>query len=249
MIDAPGADHKEDVVEHLKEFEAVVRARRSIRKFKDEAVPDEVVNKALDLALVAPNSSNLQQWEFYWVKSPELRKELDTAFLSQPAVKSAPTLIVAVARTKTWKRSQKMMLDLFEKKPNIPAGAIDYYQKLVPMVYNQGFFGVFGLLKRLAVAIVGIAKPVPREPVSETGMRAWAIKSTALGCENLMLAFSAQGYDTCPMEGMDSKRVAKALRLPRDAVVVMGIAAGKRADGGLYGPQIRFDRELFVKEV
>jgi len=81
MIEAPGLDHKEAVVEHLKEFEAVVRARRSIRKFKSESVPDEVVNKALDLALVAPNSSNLQQWEYYWVKSPELRKELDIAFL------------------------------------------------------------------------------------------------------------------------------------------------------------------------
>ena len=141
------------------------------------------------------------------------------------------------------------MIEILEQNPKTPSGAMDYYKKLVPMVYNQGFFGVFGLLKRVAVAIVGVVKPVPREPVCESDMRAWAIKSTALGCENLMLAFSAQGYDTCPMEGMDSKRVARALGLARDAIVVMGIAAGKRDDGGLYGPQIRFDRNLFVKEV
>ena len=29
----------------------------------------------------------------------------------------------------------------------------------------------------------------------------------ALACENLMLALRAYGYDSCPMEGMDSKRI------------------------------------------
>lgn len=230
-------------------FEAVVRARRSVRKFTDEEIPGELVQKCLDLALLAPNSSNLQAWEFYNVVSDELRKELNVAFLSQPAVQSATTLIVAVARTRTWKRSRKMMLDLFEQREGIPEGAVDYYKKLVPMVYDNGFLGWKGWLKRIAIFLVGLAKPVPREPVNEAELRTWAVKSTALACENLMLAFSAHGFDTCPMEGMDSKRVKKALGLPGDAVVVMGIAAGRRAEGGVYGPQIRFERDLFVKNI
>ena len=36
-------------------------------------------------------------------------------------------------------------------------------------------------------------------------MAVWAHKSTALACENLMLSLRAYGYDSCPMEGMDSK--------------------------------------------
>ena len=46
----------------------LVRKRRSVRKFLNEKVPEEVITKALKAALLAPNSSNLQPWEFYWVK-------------------------------------------------------------------------------------------------------------------------------------------------------------------------------------
>ena len=36
------------------------------------------------------------------------------------------------------------------------------------------------------------------------------------------------------------------LGLPKEAVVTMVISAGKRAEGGVYGPRLRFDREHFV---
>ena len=61
-----------------------------------------------------------------------------------------------------------------------------------------------------------------------------------------MLAMRAHGFDTCPMEGMDSARVKKLLGLPKAAMVTMVISAGKRAEGGVYGPRLRFDRQHFV---
>jgi len=64
-----------------------------------------------------------------------------------------------------------------------------------------------------------------------------------------MLSLRAYGYDSCPMEGYDSKIIKKLLDLPGDALVVMVIAAGKRAKGGIYGKQIRFDSHRFIKEV
>jgi nitroreductase len=76
----------------------------------------------------------------------------------------------------------------------------------------------------------------------------WAVKSTALACENYMLTARALGYDTCPMEGFDSARVTEILNLPCDAHIVMVISLGKRAPNGVYGPQIRFDIKDFVKE-
>jgi nitroreductase len=42
-------------------FEAVVR-RRSVRKFTPEAVPEAVIRKAFEAAILAPNSSNTQTW-------------------------------------------------------------------------------------------------------------------------------------------------------------------------------------------
>jgi nitroreductase len=80
-------------------------------------------------------------------------------------------------------------------------------------------------------------------------MRVWAHKSTALACENLMLSFRAFGYDSCPMEGMDERRVQKLLGLPRSAEVCMVISAGKRAKHGIYDQQFRMDQSLFIFEV
>ena len=41
-----------------------------------------------------------------------------------------------------------------------------------------------------------------------------------------------RGLDTCPMEGMDSKRVKRILELPRKAEVCMVVSAGKRTEKG-----------------
>jgi len=49
-------------------FRQLVHARRSIRKFTDEKIPDHILDECLDLALLAPNSSNLQTWQFYKIK-------------------------------------------------------------------------------------------------------------------------------------------------------------------------------------
>ena len=50
------------------DFFEVVSKRRSVRKFSEEAVPESVMRKCLKAAVQAPNSSNLQPWEFYWIK-------------------------------------------------------------------------------------------------------------------------------------------------------------------------------------
>lgn len=44
-----------------------IRGRRSIRKFKTDQVPKEVVLRVLDAANWAPSGVNLQQWKFYVV--------------------------------------------------------------------------------------------------------------------------------------------------------------------------------------
>lgn len=64
-----------------------------------------------------------------------------------------------------------------------------------------------------------------------------------------MLSLRAYGYDSCAMEGYDSKRIKKILSLPGDAVVVMVIAAGGRGKGGIYGERLRFDSARFIKKV
>jgi len=245
----PSFEHSEEVKKVSPEiFDNIIHNRRSVRIFTDEKVPTEVMEQVLNWGLMAPNSSNLQPWEFYWVQDPTKKAALVEACFNQPAAKTAQELIVAVARLDTWKQTRKEMLAQFEGK-KVPESAKAYYQKLVPMVYSQGPLGIFGLIKKIAIAIVGIFRPIPREPTSRADMRVWAVKTTSLACQNIMMGFAAYGFDTCPMEGHDSKRVKRILGLGRNAEITMIISVGKRSEKGVYGPRIRMNKDRFIKRI
>ena len=231
-------------------FETVVRSRRSTRVYTQDAIPETVMRRCLELTLLAPNSSNLQPWEFHWIRDVDKKAELARLCLRQPAATTAQELVVCVARLDTWDRNRKLMIKAMQDSgQEVPESALAYYKKLVPLAYGQGPFSVFGPFKKLIFWMLALRKPMPRGPAGKADMRVWAHKSTALGCQNLMLSLRAFGYDSCPMEGMDPVRVRKLLKLPRTAEICMVISAGKRAENGIYGQQVRFDPSLFLFEV
>ena len=231
------------------EFIKVIKSRRSVRVYNDEVVPEDVILSCLDLALLAPNSSNLQAWKFYWVKSKEKKKKLVEYCLNQPAARTAQELIVCVARPMAWRENSKKMLEILESKDDSPEAVVNYYKKIVPLAYDQGFLGIKGFLKKIAIFFLSISKPIPREPVSFSDMKIWAQKTTALACQNLMLSLRAFGYDSCPMEGIDSARIKRLLNLSNKDQICMVISVGKRASNGVYGKRMRFDKSNFVKIV
>lgn len=248
---APDFQHSEQAFRQVsaQAFDNIVHNRRSIRVFTDEPVPEDVVNQVLDWALLAPNSSNLQPWEFFWVRDPEKKQEMMKACFSQPAATTAQELIVAVAKTNTWRMRRREMLEFLDAKGKFPKRGVDYYHKLVPLAYTQGPLSILGFVRRIVMSVVGIFRAVPRGPNSHADMRVWAVKSTALACQNIMMGFSAHGFDTCPMEGMDAARVKKILNLGRGSEIVMVISAGKRRPEKVYGTRIRMPRSTFIKTI
>jgi len=230
------------------DFKRVVTSRRSVRVYDKTKVPESVIHEAIDMALIAPTSSNLQQTEFYWVRTPALREKLVTYCLSQPAAATAAELIVVVARTDTWRRNAAAVIRQL-KDSGAPRAAISYYERLVPLAYGRGPLGLLNLAKRVYFRFKGMYSITPREPRSTADLRVWAHKSAALAAENFMLAIRAKGYDSCPMEGHDSHRVKCLIGLPRGAEVNMVISVGRRASSGVYGPRMRLERKLFVFEL
>ena len=232
------------------EFIKTVKSRRSVRIYNEEPVLEKDMKECLELSLLAPNSSNLQPWEFYWVKSKTKKQKLIEYCLGQPAASTAQELVVAVARPDFWKINQTRMLELFnEMGEKTPKSASTYYKKIVPLAYNQGIFSIRGYIKKIVMEIRGLKTPTPREPYNKKGMAVWAHKSTALACENLMLSLRAYGYDSCPMEGIDSRKIKKLLGLSAPAEISMVISAGKRATNGVYGKQLRFKSDNFIHEI
>ena len=232
------------------EFRKIVENRRSVRVYDGTPVPESVMRDCLELALMAPNSSNLQPWEFYWVKSAEKKSLLAKYCFSQNAARTASELIVAVARIDhIGKHRKQMIAALAATGAPVPKVVMDYYNKLVPLAYSKGPFSILAPFKWLALNLAGLFQVMAREPLGKSDLQLWAAKSTALACENLMLAFASHGFDTCPMEGLDSKRVKKLLDLPRSSIVVMAVSVGKRKQEGVYGPRVRFPSAQFIFEV
>ena len=232
------------------DFFDLVKKRRSVRKFSNENVPDEVIIKALKAALLAANSSNLQPWEFYWVKNANKKEDLVKACFSQNAAKTAQELIVAVSRIDTWKRNRNLILKNYKEKGKLLPIVEKYYKKVIPLSYIHDRIGILGILKKFIsffISFIGLFKPVPRGPIFRHDVFEIVTKTTALACQNFMMALVAQGYDSCPMEGFDHKRVKKILKLNNKSHVVMVLGVGKADPEGIYGERFRIDDDLVIK--
>ncbi len=239
-----------DFAGHWAEFEEVARRRRSVRKYTDRPIAEKDMNDILDMGLLAPNSSNLQPFELYWVRSPQKKKQLVEACLSQNAAKTAQELVVCVARWDQWNECRKEYVQWLRGETGIPKPVMLYYERLAQTMYNQGPLGVYGAMRKATVTATGLFRPMPRAPMSDEDMRVWAVKSAALCCENIMLAAAAKGFDSCPMEGMDAVRVAKIVGVSGskwDIPMVLGF--GYRSDRGLWGRQWRRERSKLVREL
>jgi len=62
-----------------KDFWEVLFARRSVRRYEDRPVPEELVEKILQAASAAPSAHNAQPWHFLVISSRELRRRLPEA--------------------------------------------------------------------------------------------------------------------------------------------------------------------------
>ncbi|WP_371230656.1 nitroreductase family protein [Pseudomonas sp. QE6] len=224
---------------------ALIEQRRAVRRFLDEPVPDVVLRDCLEQAVLAPNACNLQPWSFQVIRDVELRRKLVPVCLGQNAARTAPVLIAVLARPDTWRESCAAILDQWPE-PQVPEKVRDFYQRTAPFQYNQGTFGLRGLFKRTLYAFVGLRRALMRQPNSHAEMRLWAVKSTALAAQNLMLALQSHGLASCPMEGFDEVRLRKVLDIPRRAVPIMLLAVGRAADNGVYNARLRFPLEQRV---
>lgn len=229
-------------------FKKVVQSRRSVRKFTDKPIPAEILDDCLNMALLAPNSSNLQPWTFYVVQNPEKKKVLVKACLSQLAAKTAAELIVCVARTDRINQMAKKNINEFPFT-EIPPLVKKYYT-YIPLNYKTGYFNALGNFKKVAFKIARtLDKQMPVTAFNAADANLWATKTTALACENLVLALRAHGFDSCMMEGFDEPMVRQILNLNDQQYPVMVIGAGERATDGVFFPQYRFDRDLFIQKV
>lgn len=69
-------------------------ARRSIRQYKDRAVPAEDMREILRITGLAPSAFNVQPWRFVVVEDAETKAALQQAAFGQKQVGGAPAVVV-----------------------------------------------------------------------------------------------------------------------------------------------------------
>jgi len=239
-----------------KSVSEAIKYRRSVRVFKNEAIDIQKVQDCIQLATLAPTSSNMQLWEFYHIVTPDCIEQIAKASFDQNAAKTAQQIVIVVTRKDLWRKRVKSNIEYLKSqygnKPEADYSkrekfALNYYQKIIPALYFD-FFGIIGMIKFLAFQIIGIFKPIYRQ-ARQSDMRIVAHKSAGLAAQNFMIGMAAINYDTCPMEGFDSLRIKKILHLPASAEINMILGCGIRATNGIYGERFRIPfKETYFKK-
>ena len=237
----------------------VLNFRRSVRVYDSEnPVDTQKVKHCLELAALAPNSSNMQLWEFYHVTDPKIMAKISKACLDQTATSTASEIVVFVTRQDLYRKRAKFVLDF--ERGNIQRNSPEerqakrikdrelYYGKIMPFLYSR-FLGLTGALRVLITQTIGLFRPIVRQ-VSENDMRVVVHKTCALAAQTFMIAMANEGYDTCPLEGFDSKLMKKALQLPSGAEINMVIPCGiRKGNDGIWGERCRVPFEEVYKKV
>ena len=80
------------------DFYKVIRTRRSVRSYKNKPILEEVLNRVLETARIAPSGSNRQPWKFILVTDEALKRKMISACKNQTFVAEAPVIIVACGK-------------------------------------------------------------------------------------------------------------------------------------------------------
>ena len=230
-----------------------INFRRSVRKFDpNKEIDTQIVKKCIENGVLAPTSSNLQLWEFYHITNKDLLRKVSKICFDQPAASTAKQIVITLVRRDLWKKRANQNIDFFNsKKQKLNQKQFDlikrYYTKAVPLVYKD-FLGIYSYCKYLLANFLGFFRVMYRQ-LRNSDTRVVAHKSAALASQNFMISMAGFGYDTCPMEGFDSLKLKKLLKLNSKSEINMVIGCGIRLKEGVYGERFRipFDDVYFRK--
>lgn len=174
-----------------------IEGRRSIRKYKDRPVPDDLLNKVLEAARLAPSTSNTQSWKFMVVKDAATRKKMRDLAYGQRFIEEAPVVLVCCLDLEAFKDRGKQTLKLLLRgvRPSLEMAL-----RMVRGGKDKGFD--------------------PERVVINGTM------NVTIATEHMILAAESMGLGTCWVRAFDSQALAEELDLPDGLLVVSLLTLG-----------------------
>jgi len=110
-------------------------SRRSVRVYKEDSVPDALIEALIASAQSAPTKSNLQQYSILVVQDPKVRKALDPWCPRTKGLDTVPALLVFCA---DMRRNQR--IGGFRGKPHVNNNMDTFLNATVDASLAMGFF-------------------------------------------------------------------------------------------------------------
>jgi nitroreductase len=189
-----------------------IATRRSIKSFKDTAIPPEMLQRLVELTVAAPSSYNLQDWRIVLVQSPAQKEALTEAAFGQQQVQQAPVTFVFTASTTAW-QDEALMGHIYQTALNRdawPPKTVDYFKQAIPKF---------------------------QENLGDR-QREYAIKNAMIAATHTALAAEAMGLSSGFLNGWQEDAVKKVIgAADRSDIVVavllpIGFAAEPRQNPG-----------------
>ena len=93
--------------------------RTSIRRYTEQPVPEEMIDKLMRAAMAAPSAGNQQPWEFYVITDHEMIQKAAECSPYSRFLKDAPLVIVPVYRTEGLRFPDYAHIDLSAAVENL----------------------------------------------------------------------------------------------------------------------------------
>jgi nitroreductase len=197
----------------------VIEKRRSIRRYKKDAVPPEAIDKLLEAARLAPSSSNTQSWKFKVVYDAATRAKMKDAAYGQRFVTEAPVVIVCCLDLLAFKEKGKQTLKLVLR-------------------------GVRPSLEMMMRSLRGGKdKEYEAERTIINGTT-----NVAIATEHIALAAADLGLGTCWIRAFDQPTIQELLELPEGLVPLYLMTVGYADESPAPRPRKSMDEILIADE-
>jgi nitroreductase len=181
-----------------------IRQRRSIRRFRNDPVPREMVDEILEAARLAPSGSNRQPWRFIVVTDPVERTKLRQICLDQAFIEQAPVVFVCCADLLAYSRSSRLKRS----------------QEFVDYGVTQTLSGRFAD-PEFRATLLNLPDP------DLSAFVAPAVANTYIAIEHMVLTAMALGLGSCWVGALgDQGEINRLFHLPETLVVAAVLPVG-----------------------
>jgi len=193
----------------FQDLENLIKTRRSIRKWKRDSVPDDLVLKAIEMATWAPNGGNHQNWRFIVVMDRNRIIKMADAVQSRiDAIASWPEANPFGEEVERWRKNGSF----FRNAPVCIAVLMAEYESLADQILRLR---------------------IKKDPSLQTVIEARrlgnsGLQSVAAAVGYLLLALHAQGLGGVWMTGplLAKTEVEGILRVPKELNLVAVVPIG-----------------------